>query len=78
MREVLINGVKIELSFIYERGWQGIKYLVGYDCANEIEKDVDNFILTELGDGFVYKMSKRDLERCIKDGGSIRKINQSM
>jgi len=67
MQDVLINGQKIQLPFIYERSFGGTKYLVSYDTMNELERDEKKFILIELNDGFIYEMSKSELQECLRD-----------
>jgi len=76
MRDILINGKKVELPFIYEGGLKRSRYLVSYDTMNEISKEDKRFVFIELGDGFVYTMSKEGLEELVNGGGvNISKLN---
>jgi len=67
MQDIFINGEKVRIPFIFERSFQGVRYLVSYDTINEIDENNKCFVMIELNDGFVYKMSKRSLEDCLKN-----------
>ena len=76
MRDILINNQKVELPFILERDFLGVKYLVSFDDMNEADANTKMFILIELNDGYIYKMGKKEFEEFLNhDGVSIKKLN---
>jgi len=75
MRDILINGQKVELPFMLERDFLGVKYLVSFDDMNEVDTNTKRFILIELNDGYIYKMGKKEFEEFLNnDGVRIKKF----
>lgn len=67
MNSELINSQEVKLPFIYKRHKMDVEYLVSYDKYSGIDKKINNFIFIELGDGFVFSLSKKEFEKLLLD-----------